>query len=134
MRQIRFHLGSPNEIMGCSSQLAQLDAAKTSFFSNVSHELSRKCPHLLFESFIYFCLSLGTPLTLILGPIQDAVSVTRETKLKETLKMALRNVSRLSRLVDSLMDFTRIEAGKLLGTSPACSSLRLCSWLSIMHN
>ena len=41
--------------------------------------------------------------------------MTKEAKLKETLKMALRNVSRLSRLVDSLMDFTRIEAGKLLG-------------------
>ncbi|KAF8576294.1 hypothetical protein K439DRAFT_1640612 [Ramaria rubella] len=79
-----------------AEQLAQLDAAKTSFFSNVSHELR-------------------TPLTLILGPIQDAVTVSNEPKLKETLKLALRNVSRLSRLVDSLMDFTRIEAGKLLG-------------------
>ncbi|KAF8521410.1 hypothetical protein BU17DRAFT_87965 [Hysterangium stoloniferum] len=79
-----------------AEQLAQLDAAKTSFFSNVSHELR-------------------TPLTLIMGPIQDALSTVQEPKIKETLKLASRNVSRLSRLVDSLMDFTRIEAGKLLG-------------------
>ncbi|KIJ24325.1 hypothetical protein M422DRAFT_274935 [Sphaerobolus stellatus SS14] len=79
-----------------AQQLAQLDAAKTSFFSNVSHELR-------------------TPLTLIMGPVQDAARAARDEKQKETLKLAMRNVTRLSRLVDSLMDFTRIEAGKLLG-------------------
>ncbi|KAF8490762.1 hypothetical protein JB92DRAFT_3007871 [Gautieria morchelliformis] len=81
-----------------AEQLAQLNAAKTSFFSNVSHELR-------------------TPLTLILGLIQNTVSVCKDAKIKETLKLALRNVSRLSRLVDSLMDFTRLEAGRLLGAS-----------------
>ncbi|KAF8521353.1 hypothetical protein JB92DRAFT_2891561 [Gautieria morchelliformis] len=79
-----------------AEQLAQLDAAKTSFFSNVSHELR-------------------TPLTLFLGPIQNTVSVCKDSKIKETLKLVLRNVSRLSRLVDSLMDFTRLEARRLLG-------------------
>ena len=53
---------------------------------------------------------------MILGPIHDAVAEGTDPKLKDKLKLALRNVSRLSRLVDSLMDFTRIEAGKLLGT------------------
>lgn len=77
-------------------QLAQLDAAKTSFFSSVSHELR-------------------TPLTLIMGPLHNALTTTRDPKVKDMLNMASRNVSRLSRLVDSLMDFTRIEAGKLLG-------------------
>jgi hypothetical protein len=56
---------------------------------------------------------------LILGPIHDAVDESSDPKVKEKLKLALRNVSRLSRLVESLMDFTRIEAGKLLGASPA---------------
>ncbi|GJJ11735.1 hypothetical protein Clacol_005973 [Clathrus columnatus] len=79
-----------------AEQLAQLDAAKTSFFSSVSHELR-------------------TPLTLIMGPLHDALDATRDPNVKDMLSMASRNVSRLSRLVDSLMDFTRIEAGKLLG-------------------
>lgn len=50
-----------------------------------------------------------------MGPLQDALTTTRDSKVKDMLSMASRNVSRLSRLVDSLMDFTRIEAGKLLG-------------------
>lgn len=72
------------------------------------------------------CTIPGTPLTLILGPIQNAVSETNDAKLKETLKLALRNVSRLSRLVDSLMDFSRIEAGRLLGISPR-SLISICA-------
>lgn len=57
----------------------------------------------------------GTPLTLIMGPLQDALDKVREPKVQDMLNMASRNVARLSRLVDSLMDFTRIEAGRLLG-------------------
>ena len=48
------------------------------------------------------------------------MSSSKDAKVKESLKLALRNVSRLSRLVDSLMDFTRIESGRLLGASCRC--------------
>ncbi|KAG8961506.1 hypothetical protein FRC03_005304 [Tulasnella sp. 419] len=76
--------------------LASLDKAKTTFFSSASHELR-------------------TPLTLIAGPIEEAIALTSENKVKDLLKMVTRNVARLTRLVDSLMQFSRIEAGRLEG-------------------
>ncbi|KAG8934136.1 hypothetical protein FRC02_010513 [Tulasnella sp. 418] len=76
--------------------LASLDKAKTTFFSSASHELR-------------------TPLTLIAGPIEEAIALTSENKVKDMLKLVTRNVTRLGRLVDSLMQFSRIEAGRLQG-------------------
>ena len=76
--------------------LAELDSAKTAFFSNASHELR-------------------TPLTLIQGPLQDALGSCTDPRVKDSLKMASRNVVRLSRLVDSLMDFSKIAANRLEG-------------------
>ncbi|CAE6471953.1 unnamed protein product [Rhizoctonia solani] len=79
-----------------ATQLAQLDAAKTHFFSNASHELR-------------------TPLTLISGPISDVINETTCPRSQERLKLVMRNVNRLRRLVDTLMDFSRVEAGRLEG-------------------
>ncbi|CCO30021.1 multi-sensor signal transduction histidine kinase [Rhizoctonia solani AG-1 IB] len=79
-----------------AEQLAQLDAAKTHFFSNASHELR-------------------TPLTLISGPISDAINEATCPRSQERLKLVMRNVNRLRRLVDTLMDFSRVEAGRLEG-------------------
>ena len=79
-----------------ADELAELDRAKTAFFSNVSHEFR-------------------TPLTLILGPLEDeladgaALSVPR----RERLSTMHRNSLRLLRLVNALLDFSRIEAGRL---------------------
>jgi PAS domain S-box-containing protein len=72
--------------------LAELDRAKTTFFSNVSHEFR-------------------TPLTLILGPIEDALG--HGALDGENLKAVHRSALRLLRLVNSLLDFSRIEAGRL---------------------
>jgi PAS domain S-box-containing protein len=76
--------------------LAEIDRAKTTFFSNVSHEFR-------------------TPLTLMLGPLEDALR--QETKLSETgrehLELAHRNGLRLQKLVNALLDFSRIEAGRV---------------------
>ncbi|KAG8714935.1 hypothetical protein FRC11_006434 [Ceratobasidium sp. 423] len=79
-----------------AEQLSQLDAAKTHFFSNASHELR-------------------TPLTLISGPISDAINEATSPRAQERLKLVMRNVNRLRRLVDTLMDFSRVEAGRLEG-------------------
>lgn len=74
--------------------LAELDRAKTAFLTNVSHEFR-------------------TPLTLLLGPLDDALSgADPESVLAERLSTAGRNARRLQRLVDSLLDFSRIEAGR----------------------
>ena len=77
--------------------LAELDRAKTAFFSNVSHEFR-------------------TPLTLILGPLEDALgdAVTVLPAAQRTRVVAAhRNSLRLLKLVNTLLDFSRIEAGRL---------------------
>ena len=77
--------------------LAELDRAKTAFFSNVSHEFR-------------------TPLTLILGPLEDALARSIpdfSAEHRERLEVMHRNSLRLLRLVNTLLDFSRIEAGRL---------------------
>jgi signal transduction histidine kinase/CheY-like chemotaxis protein len=76
-----------------AESLAELDRAKTAFFSNVSHELR-------------------TPLTLILGPIEDAITNATPPS-SGALEMLHRNALRLLKLVNGLLDFVRIEAGRL---------------------
>jgi signal transduction histidine kinase len=74
--------------------LAEIDRAKTAFFSNVSHEFR-------------------TPLTLMLGPLEDALAAEAGAPgQREQLEVAHRNALRLLRLVNSLLDFSRIEAGR----------------------
>jgi PAS domain S-box-containing protein len=76
--------------------LAEIDRAKTTFFSNVSHEFR-------------------TPLTLMIGPIEDALAEAHvlPAEQRERLDLAHRNSLRLLKLVNSLLDFSRIEAGRI---------------------
>ncbi len=77
--------------------LAELDRAKTTFFSNVSHELR-------------------TPLTLMLGPLEDLLHLPDGEALgehRQLLRIAQRNGLRLLKLVNTLLDFSRIEAGRM---------------------
>ena len=75
--------------------LAELDRAKTAFFANVSHEFR-------------------TPLTLMLGPLESLLESNRITgREREQADTAYRNSLRLLKLVNSLLDFSRIEAGRL---------------------
>ncbi|RYZ42448.1 MAG: response regulator [Myxococcaceae bacterium] len=77
--------------------LAQIDRAKTAFFSNVSHEFR-------------------TPLTLMLGPLEDALADTQRHLLPEQyerLSLVHRNSQRLLKLVNSLLEFSRLEAGRM---------------------
>jgi PAS domain S-box-containing protein len=78
-----------------AEQLAELDRAKTAFFSNVSHEFR-------------------TPLTLMLGPLEDllAKSDGLQADDRALLTVTQRNGMRLLRLVNTLLDFARIEAGR----------------------
>ena len=74
--------------------LAELDRAKTSFFSNISHEFR-------------------TPLTLMLGPTEDALGSPARTLAGDDLETLYRNELRLLKLVNALLDFSRIESGRL---------------------
>lgn len=75
--------------------LAELDRAKTAFFSNVSHELR-------------------TPLALMLGPVGELLQdPVLDEQARHALTLAQRNGRRLQRLVNTLLDFSRIEAGRM---------------------
>ena len=74
--------------------LAEIDRAKTAFFSNVSHEFR-------------------TPLTLMLGPLEDLLAAGLPESQRGQVEVAHRNGLRLLKLVNSLLDFARIEAGRV---------------------
>ena len=79
-----------------AEQLAELDRAKTAFFTNISHELR-------------------TPLTLLLGPAEDALADTEHPlteSQRERVELISRNGQRLLRLVNALLDFSRLESGR----------------------
>lgn len=76
--------------------LAEVNRAKTAFFSNVSHEFR-------------------TPLTLLLGPVEDILATSQDDLKPENralLTVVHRNGLRLQRLVNTLLDFSRIESGR----------------------
>ncbi|MEO8403869.1 MAG: response regulator, partial [Chitinophagaceae bacterium] len=77
--------------------LTELDKAKTRFFSNISHEFR-------------------TPLTLMLGPLEDLLQ-QQDNELSDHNKRIVgtthRNAMRLLRLVNALLDFSRIESGRI---------------------
>ncbi|MEU5785086.1 ATP-binding protein [Micromonospora lupini] len=76
--------------------LAELDRVKTTFFTNVSHEFR-------------------TPLTLMLGPLADALADTAAPLAppqRERVETAWRNATRLLTLVNSLLTFSSLEAGR----------------------
>jgi signal transduction histidine kinase len=78
-----------------SLALAELDQAKTIFFSNVSHELR-------------------TPLTLLLAPLDEVLASNKlDSSDREGLELARRGGGRLQKLVNSLLEFSRIEAGRI---------------------
>lgn len=78
-----------------AAALAELDRAKTEFFSNVSHEFR-------------------TPLTLLLGPLEDALAQTQNisAETRALVQTAHQNALRMLRLVNSLLDFARLQAGR----------------------
>ncbi|MET0237783.1 MAG: SpoIIE family protein phosphatase [Kibdelosporangium sp.] len=79
-----------------AEELAELDRAKTTFFSNISHEFR-------------------TPLALIMGPVQDlrTLLAQQDQQVLQELDLIHRNGMRLGKLVNTLLDFSRIEAGRM---------------------
>ncbi|KAB8332445.1 response regulator [Scytonema tolypothrichoides VB-61278] len=77
--------------------LAELDRAKTAFFNNVSHEFR-------------------TPLTLMRNPLEQVIAQTHgslQPEQREQLNIVQLNAMRLHKLVNTLLDFSRIEAGRI---------------------
>ncbi|WP_414755318.1 ATP-binding protein [Anabaena sp. CCY 9910] len=78
-----------------AEKLAELDRAKTTFFSNVSHEFR-------------------TPLTLMLSPLEELLAADDlSQEQRQEMTLIHRNGLRLLKLVNTLLDFSRIEAGRV---------------------
>ena len=77
-----------------AKKLVELDRLKSNFFTNISHEFR-------------------TPLTLIMGQIENVLDATSEEKVRSKLKMVLTNSKRLHALINQLLELSRLEAGEI---------------------
>jgi len=85
------------ELRAANAKAGELDQAKTAFFNNISHEFR-------------------TPLTLMLGPLEDGLADLEEPpspRHRARLKLANDNALRLLKLVNTLLDVSRVEAGRM---------------------
>jgi PAS domain S-box-containing protein len=95
-RDITEKKAQEREIARQREELAKLDVLKTQFFTNISHEFR-------------------TPLTLMLGPLEDALANAHgilPIGAAADLSTSHRNALRLLKLVNTMLDFSRIEAGR----------------------
>ena len=84
------------ELMLLNDKLKELDRLKTEFFSNISHEFR-------------------TPLTLMLAPVEELLGNRQnlgDDRITANIEIIHRNALRLLKLVNNLLDFSRIEAGR----------------------
>ena len=77
-----------------AEKLHEVDEMKSRFFANISHEFR-------------------TPLTLILNPAKDVLESTKELKTKQSVSLIRRNAGRLLRLVNQLLDISKLESGNM---------------------
>jgi signal transduction histidine kinase len=92
-----------------------LDRAKTSFFSNVSRA-SLLLPIQTLADVRWTADELRTPLTLILGPLDDVLSTRKDNLLREDrerLNTVNRHAKRLLTMVNKLLDFSSLEGGRM---------------------
>lgn len=94
------------ELRRLNDQLREHDRYKDEFFANVSHELR-------------------TPLTLILAPLETALQTTKDERQTQSLVVVRNNTLRLLQLVNGLLDFSRLQAGKVVAKREALDAADL---------
>ena len=83
-----------NKILEMSRKVEELTIDKLTFFTNITHEFR-------------------TPLTLIVGPIERALKISYNPKVIEQLNLVEKNSKYLLSLVNQLLDFRKIEEGRM---------------------
>lgn len=89
------------EIMNASQRIQELTSDQLSFFTNIAHEFR-------------------TPLTLIIGPAERALQISGNEEVNRQLKYINRNSQYLLSLVNQLLDFRKMEAGKMEANYHSC--------------
>ena len=77
-----------------AQKLLELDQLKSNFFANISHEFR-------------------TPLTLIKGQLENVLRVVKDDVVKKKINIAFTNSNRLGRLINQVLDLSKLESGKL---------------------
>jgi len=77
-----------------AKKLHELDEIKSRFFTNISHEFR-------------------TPLTLIIGPLEQLLVSVNDSKVLQSLKLMLRNAKNLLELINQLLEISKIEKGNV---------------------
>jgi signal transduction histidine kinase/DNA-binding response OmpR family regulator/anti-sigma regulatory factor (Ser/Thr protein kinase) len=86
------HVMRERDLAERAAALAEIDRAKTEFFNNVSHEFR-------------------TPLTLMLGPLEELTRTLPEYEQRRTADLARRNALRLQKLVNTILDYSMAQSG-----------------------
>ena len=94
IRKANKRLEEKNKIIEQEKQRAEAsERAKEQFFNNVSHEFR-------------------TPLTLILGPLEESIQKNSNARIRKNLEIVKRNSARLEKMINELLDLSKLEYGK----------------------
>lgn len=97
-----------------AAEIAKLDRGRSALFGNASHELR-------------------TPLALVIGHLEELLADPRlDPSLVEVVKVARRSSQRMLRLVNALLDFSRIEGGQSVGSARLVDAGRLTADIAAM--
>ena len=87
-------LKQKNELEELNYKVKEINQERIRFFINISHEFR-------------------TPITLILGPLEQLIKTAKTVSTKQKLEMVMRNANRLLSLINQLMDFRKVESGNM---------------------